>query len=88
MHNDTKYYETIIENLLLEKTELENKVNVLYKLCKKLEEYINEHNLFDEKIEIANSNGKQINSLKEFENIMYLKIPKAVYVVNNKLEKE
>lgn len=80
--NDIEY-EKIIEQLELDKMELKNKVNVLYKLCKKLEEYINKHNLIEANIEISNQNGKQISSLSEFDKITYLKIPKAIYVIIN-----
>lgn len=85
---DMHKYETMIEQLQLQNMELQNKVNVLYKLCEKLEEYINKHNLFELKVELSNMNGKQINNLSEFENMMYLKIPKAVYLVDNKPKKE
>lgn len=78
---NTDLLESIIENLKLENTELTNKVNILYKLCKYFQSYIETHNLINQKVEFSNENGKQIKSLDEFDKIVYLKIPKAVYVV-------
>lgn len=41
----------LIENLERKNQILQNKVNILYKLCDKLESYINSHNLLDKQIE-------------------------------------
>ena len=75
--------EEIIESLERKNQILQNKVNVLYKLCDKLENYINNHNLLDKKIEYKNQNGKQISKIEDFDNIVYLDIPSAVYVITN-----
>lgn len=75
--------EEIIESLQTKNMILQNKVNVLYKLCDKLEGYINSHNLLDKQIEYKNQNGKQISKIKDFDNIIYLEIPSAVYIITN-----
>ena len=65
---------------------LQNRVNILYKLCDKLEAYINSHNLLDKHIEYKNQNGKQVSKISEYDDIVYLEIPSAVYVIAEKVE--
>lgn len=73
----------IIESLERKNQILQNKVNILYKLCDKLESYINSHNLLDKQIEYKNQNGKQISKITDLDNIVYLEIPSTVYVITN-----
>ena len=76
----------LIEILERKNQILQNKVNILYKLCDKLEGYINSHNLLDKQIEYKNQNGKQVSKISDYNNIVYLEIPSAVYVIAEKVE--
>ena len=76
----------LIENLERKNQILQNKVNILYKLCDKLEGYINSLNLLDKQIEYKNQNGKQVSKIKDYNDIVYLEIPSAVYVIAEKVE--
>ena len=76
----------LIEHLERKNQILQNKVNILYKLCDKLEGYINSHNLLDKQIEYKNQNGKQVSKISDYNDIVYLEIPSAVYVIAEKVE--
>ena len=76
----------LIEQLERKNLILQNKVNILYELCDKLEGYINSHNLLDKQIEYKNQNGKQVSKISDYNDIVYLEIPSAVYVIAEKVE--
>lgn len=78
--------QTLIENLERKNQILQNKVNILYKLCDKLEGYINSHNLLDKQIKYKNQNGEQVSKISDYNDIVYLEIPSAVYVITEKVE--
>ena len=75
-----------LENCSSLNSELNHKVNTLYKLCKKYEAYFNTHNSNNKNILMHNSNGKSINSINDFDSLTYLTIPTALFIIDDKEE--